>query len=153
MRLPQWTKHFDFLGSSWLHTKTKKCTFFWLDSMIIRPTTKMTLVLPDFQWFQHFFNIWLSTFLILWRSDLCSMIVWPTTKMASALPDFPIFDWVHFKTWFFDGPTYDKFGLWSLWFSKNDGVHFFWLYFMIVWPTTKTASALPDFSMFDWVHF
>ena len=84
---------------------------------------------------------------------LYSMVVWPTTKTASALPDFSIFDWVHFKTCFFDGPTYDKFGLWCLWFSKNDGVHFFGLYSMIVWPTTKTASALPDFSMFDWVHF
>jgi len=85
-------------------------------------------------WFSNFL---LSTSVILWRSDLYSMIVWPTTKMASAFPDFPIFDWVHFKTWFFDGRTYDKFGLWSLWFSKNDGVHFFghilWKSDLILW--------------------
>ena len=62
-------------------------------------------------------------------------------------------EWVHLKTWLFNGPTYDKIGLWSLCFSKNDWVHFFWLYSMVVWPTTKTASALPDFSIFDWVHF
>ena len=34
-------------------------------------------------------------------------------------------EWVHLKTWLFNGPTYDKIGLWSLCFSKNDWVHFF----------------------------
>ena len=80
---------------------------------------------------------------------LYSMVVWPTKKTASALPDFSIFDWVHFKTWFFDGPTYDKFGLWSSRLSLIDWVHVL----ARLWPTTKTASALPDFSIFDLVHF
>ena len=102
---------------------------------------------------QKSFNMWLSISLILWMSDLCSLIVWPTTKMASALPDFLMFDSAHFKTWFFDGPTYGKIGLRSLWFSKNEGVHFFGRYSIIVWHTTKMASALLDFSMFYWVHF
>ena len=55
----------------------------------------------------------------------------------------------NFLTWFFDGPTYDKIGLWSLRFFNNWGSTFFWLDSMKAWPTTKMALALLDFSMFD----
>ena len=111
-------------------------TFLRLDSLTVQPTTKLAFSLSVFKKMTEY---------IFW---LYSMIVWPTTKMASALPDFLMFDWVHSKTWFFDGPTYNKFVLWSLRFSIIDWIHVL----ARLWPTTKIAPVLPDFPIFDWVN-
>ena len=43
-----------------------------------------------------------------------------------------------------DGPTYDKIGLCSSRLSKFDKSTFLWIDSLMVQPTTKSASALPD---------
>ena len=76
---------------------------------------------------------------------LDSMMVLPTTKLAFALPDFQKLIEYIFLARFYDGLTYDKIGLCPSWFSKIDGVLFFWLDSMMVWPTTKLAFPFQFF--------
>ena len=68
-----------------------------------------------------------------------------TTKLAFALPDFQKLIEYIFLARFYDGLTYDKIGLCPSWFSKIDGVLFFWLDSIMVWPTTKLAFSFQFF--------
>ena len=55
--------------------------------------------------------------------------------------------------WFSHGPTYDKIGLCCSWFSKFDNSTFLSIDFLMIRPTTKLASAVPDFQNLIRVHF
>ena len=83
---------------------------FWLDSLMVWPTTKLAFGLSDFSKLIEYIII---------------MIFWPTTKMALAVPDSSKFDWVHFLLDSLMVRPTTKLGFGLSDFSIIDEVHFF----------------------------